>query len=66
MFCCVSRNSRNSHQKALYSSKEIKTINAKLTSHTARLKGRIKMFIMKERGGRRKRKATLTREKQNV
>jgi hypothetical protein len=37
----------------------MKAIRAAQTSHTARLKGRIKMFIVKESGGRRKRKAPL-------
>jgi hypothetical protein len=60
--CCSSPVAQNSHLKAQYSRKEIRAISAALTSHTARLNGRIKMFIVKERGGRRKRKALL-REK---
>jgi hypothetical protein len=62
MVCFPSLISQNSHLKAQYSRKEIKATSAALTSHTARLKGRIKMFIVKESGGRRKRKALL-REK---
>jgi len=59
MVCCSSPFLLNSHLKAQYSRKEIRAIRAALTSHTARLKGRIKMFVVKERGGRRKRKAPL-------
>jgi hypothetical protein len=44
---------------AQYSRKEIRAIRAALTSHTERVKGRTKMFTVKERGGRRKRKALL-------
>jgi hypothetical protein len=59
MVCCSSPFSQNSHLKAQYSRKEIRAIRAALTSHTARLKGRLKMFVVKERGGRRRRKALL-------
>jgi len=45
--------------KAQYSRKEIRAKRAAQTSHTTRLKGRKKMFVVKERGGRRKRKAAL-------
>jgi hypothetical protein len=45
--------------KAQYSRKEIRTIKAAQTSHTTRLKGKKKMFVVEERGGRRKIKATL-------
>jgi hypothetical protein len=57
--CCSPLFPQNSHLKAPYSRKEIRAIRAALTSHTARLNGRIKMFVVKERGGRRKRKALL-------